>query len=222
MTSAANQLSVVDPAVPATDPTSPSIPLNLLLALLAGGLVGVAAAFLIEFLDDSIKGGDAAESAITGLPVLGTVPRLLISPPTTRSTRSSRSPTRRSAAAEAFRMLRTNLEFAGIDAPVRTIVVTSALPGEGKTTIATNLAVAFARDGTPHTPCRRGPPTSWRPRGVRFPAGSPGLTDVLRSDPVALHSVLRSTQEPNLRVVRVGCQPRTRRSWSARREWKRS
>ena len=183
VTSAANQLSVIEPAVAVLEPTSPNVLLNVLLALFAGLLIGVGAAFLIDYLDDSVKTTeDAAE--ITGSPVLGRIPRLRELPRGDPAYSLVTLAYPRSGAAEAFRVLRTNLEFSGVRAPVRMIVVTSAMPREGKTTVAMNLAVAFAQNG------RR---TLLVDADLRRPGvhevfrvdQAPGLTDLLRSDAVA-------------------------------------
>ncbi|MFI5043082.1 MAG: YveK family protein, partial [Acidimicrobiales bacterium] len=73
--SAANQLTVVEPAVPNPNPSSPRIVLNVLIALLLGGLLGIGGAFLIDYLDDSIKSADDVERA-TGLATLGAIPKM--------------------------------------------------------------------------------------------------------------------------------------------------
>ncbi len=205
VTSAANQLSVIEPAVAVLEPTSPNVLLNVLLALFAGLLIGVGAAFLIDYLDDSVKTTeDAAE--ITGSPVLGRIPRLRELPRGDPAYSLVTLAYPRSGAAEAFRVLRTNLEFSGVRAPVRMIVVTSAMPREGKTTVAMNLAVAFAQNG------RR---TLLVDADLRRPGvhevfrvdQAPGLTDLLRSDAVAPESVMHVTQDANLHVIATGVTP---------------
>jgi capsular exopolysaccharide synthesis family protein len=123
-------------------PVAPTPVRNLALALVLGLLVGVGIAALREAMDTTVK--DAASLAEqVEAPVLSTVPfdararkAPLILPDTTRSTR-----------AEAVRQLRTNLQFADVDRPVKTIVVTSAGPNEGKSTTACNLAIVFAEAG---------------------------------------------------------------------------
>lgn len=136
--------SNISPVEPALVPTSPIRPQPLQTGLL-GAAVGLMLAagiiFLIEYLDDTIKSADQA-SAILGLPVIGYIAELEHDSDKAYVSENPRSPV-----AEAFRTLRTNLEFAGVDKPIKSILVVSSHPGEGKSTVASNLAITIAQGG---------------------------------------------------------------------------
>ena len=125
-----------------TGPHSPRPLRNLALAALLGLLAGAAGAVLREVLDTTIKNSEALQ-ALTASPVLAAVPfdstakdgSLLV----TDGGHSGR--------AEALRQLRTNLQYVDIDRPVKTLVVTSAVSGEGKSSTSCGLAVLFAEAG---------------------------------------------------------------------------
>jgi capsular exopolysaccharide synthesis family protein len=119
----------------------------LALGVGAGLVVGLALAFLFEFLDDSIANVEEAELELgPDVPVLGTVPRLVGKHGSTVSTLVGlRDPG--SAATESYRKIRTALHFLGRDAAGATLQFVSATPGEGATTTAANLAVLLARAG---------------------------------------------------------------------------
>jgi capsular exopolysaccharide synthesis family protein len=126
----------------ADKPVSPTPVRNAGLALVLGLVLGVGAAVLRETLDTSVKSAQAL-AELTGAAVLSTVP---VDP------RAKRAPlivagSAGSVRAEALRQLRTNLQFVNVDSPARAIAVTSAVPGEGKTTTACNLAIVFAEAG---------------------------------------------------------------------------
>jgi len=132
---------LTQPADVPTSPTSPKPVRNGVLGALLGLLVGVGAAFVVERLDRRIREPEELVE-IFGRPVLGTIP-------------DSRSIAKSKAArsispldAEAFRMLRASLHYFEADASVRSVVVTSPSPGDGKTTIAWNLAAAAAGVGS--------------------------------------------------------------------------
>jgi non-specific protein-tyrosine kinase len=113
--------------------------------MILGGMVGVAlaigAAFLWEYLDDTVKTADDIKR-MWGLSTLGAIGRL------TGENRELIAATQpRSSISEQFRMLRTNIRYFGVERPLRTLLVTSAIPGEGKSTTAANLAVAMAQAG---------------------------------------------------------------------------
>jgi capsular exopolysaccharide synthesis family protein len=204
-TVAANRVSVIDPAVPPLQASSPKVPLNTILAAILGVLLAVGFVFLLERLDDRVESADEVET-VTGVPNLGTVLRM---PGATDREPFYRMATLlypRSPAAEAFRTIRTNIEFASIDKPFQTIVVTSAAPREGKTVTASNLAVAFAQSG------RR---TILVDADLRRPgvhdmfslSNTVGLSDLVHSDATTIDDVLRPTDNPNLRVVTAGTVP---------------
>lgn len=136
---------------PATVPSSPISPKPLRTALLSaavGLLLMGGIAFLIEYLDDTIKTPDEVTSAF-GLPVIGMIAEMQSSKKRSINGNSktgifvANQP--RSPISEAFRSLRTNLEFASIDNPLKTLMVTSTYAEEGKTTIAVNLAIILAQ-----------------------------------------------------------------------------
>lgn len=203
--SAANQLTVVEPAVPNPNPSSPKIVVNVLIALLLGGLLGIGGAFLVDYLDDSIKSADDVERA-TGLATLGAIPKMRLDSGKSQIYSLATLVYPRSSVAESFRALRTNLEFTGIDAPIATILVTSPLPREGKTTVATNLAVAFAQAG--HRTVLVDADLR-RPEVHKFFAldNRRGLTSILRSDDISIADVALGTEDANLRIVTSGPPP---------------
>jgi capsular exopolysaccharide synthesis family protein len=136
------KVSVVKPAELPVGPVSPRVPLNLALGLLFGLAVGVGAAVLRETLDTSIKSG-ADLSEHFGLTTLGVIGFDANTP--RRPLLVHEEP--QSPRAETFRQLRTNLQFIDVDSAPRSIVVTSSVPGEGKTTTTVNLAISLAQAG---------------------------------------------------------------------------
>ena len=203
--SGANLLTVVDPAIPATQPSGPRVLLNTILAALVGLLLAIGIAFLLEYLDDTVKSGADVE-ALVGVPTLGAIIRMKGSGERSEIYHLAALLYPRSPAAEAYRTLRTNVEFAAVDAPVRTLLVTSSIPGEGKTTTAANLAVVFAQAG------RR---TLLLDADLRKPGvhkmfnlqNSQGLTSLLRSDEVDAVAVAQATEQENLAVITTGPLP---------------
>jgi capsular exopolysaccharide synthesis family protein len=132
---------------PAIVPIEPIRPRPLQTTALAGavGLMLMAGiAFLIEYLDDTLKTPSDIERVL-GVPVIGYIAQLQFKHKSAEQIYVAQQP--RSPVSEAFRSLRTNLEYAGVDQPIKTIIVTSPSPAEGKTTIASNLAVIIAQSG---------------------------------------------------------------------------
>ncbi|TLM84551.1 polysaccharide biosynthesis tyrosine autokinase [Pseudarthrobacter sp. NamE2] len=135
-------LSIIKPATAPTSPSAPNTRLNLLLGLLAGTALGIGGAILRSKLDNRIR-GEADLRRVTDAPLLGGI---------AFDQDASRKPLLTQAApqsprAESFRQLRTNLQFANVARQAKTVLVTSSLPGEGKSTTATNLAIAVAQAG---------------------------------------------------------------------------
>lgn len=134
---------------PATTPTSPIKPTpvrNGILALIVGLLLGLGLAFLRDHLDDSIKSKEDLARVAMGLPVIGVIPDVAEwkdkTVPLVVSLTDSRS-----AATEAYRTLRTSLQFLGLNRPLRALQITSPGAQEGKSTTIANLAVALADMG---------------------------------------------------------------------------
>lgn len=117
---------------------------NTLLAAAVGLMLAAGIVFLIEYLDDTLKTMDDVERVLQ-LPVIGFIAEIEHNNESDAGVYVSRQP--RSPVSEAFRLLRTNLEFAGVDRPLRRLLLTSAGPNEGKTTVAVNLAAIFAQGG---------------------------------------------------------------------------
>ncbi len=203
--STSNLLTVVEPAVPPTDPVLPRTLLNTLLAAAVGLLAVGGAAFLAEQLDESIKDPDTVRE-VTNLSTLGTIARMKGDRDRSEIYQLTTLLYPRSGVAEAYRTLRSNVEFAAVDARVRTVLVTSATPGEGKTVTAANLAVVFAQAGRKvllvDADLRK-------PRvHAMFNLGNThGLTTMLRGDAVRPEAVSQPTEEASLRVLTTGPLP---------------
>ncbi len=157
-----NNIRTVDPALAPSGPSRPQKARNILLAFLAGLVGGVGLALFREYLDNTVKSPDDVET-LTGLPSLAVVPALPGMGPTHGGfSRGKNLPAQavsgprvellsyiqpKSQISEAFRALRTSLLLSQADHPPQVILVTSALPREGKTTAAVNLAVTLAQLG---------------------------------------------------------------------------
>jgi polysaccharide biosynthesis transport protein len=133
--------SVVKSADLPSVPVAPRPVRSTVLAAFVGLLVGLAAAFLIDHRDDSVRTAEDLV-ALTDIPVLGVVP---VKPPPDNRPIALSEP--HEAVVEVYRGLRTNVQFLGLDGPLRIIQVTSSIAGEGKTTTAANLAVVLAQAG---------------------------------------------------------------------------
>jgi capsular exopolysaccharide synthesis family protein len=144
-TVASTGLEFVTPALVPTSPSSPKPRQDALLGLLAGLVLGVGAAFLRDSLDDTLTTSETAEQ-VNGAPVLATVPMVAswkkIENPVMVAVSDPTSP-----AAEAYRSLRTSLQFSRQERTLRTLLVTSSHAREGKTATVANLGAVFAQAG---------------------------------------------------------------------------
>jgi polysaccharide biosynthesis transport protein len=139
-----SNIRVIDAAERPRKPISPRTTVNMLLGLLSGTVLAFGLAFFFEYLDSRIKTPDEIKGHL-GLPSLGMVPAL------EAKAWKGKEPLIHTGVppgfAEAFRTIRTNVLFSSADEGARILVVTSTGPGEGKTTVASNLAISFAQTG---------------------------------------------------------------------------
>jgi capsular exopolysaccharide synthesis family protein len=184
----ANNVSLIDRAIAPKTPSSPKLPLNLALAFVLGLGLGVVAAFLIEALDDSITTpGDVEEKL--GLPGLGNIPLLDKDEDAISALRDVRSPF-----SEAYYSLRTALQFTTSHGAPKSLLLTSARPGEGKSTTAFATALNLSRigkrvllvDGDLRNPSMHRVLEMDNSQGMsNFLSGSADLNGVVRKTPFA-------------------------------------
>lgn len=211
-----NNIRVVDAPLTPKSPVRPNVPLSLAVGLLAGLGLGVAFALGRELLDRTLKSPDDVRDVL-GLTYLGLLPR------TGEGAREGRRARRRapsseppeltvhakpkSGTAEAARAIRTNLMFMSPDQPPRRLLVTSAVPSEGKTTVACSVAIAMAQAGQRVLllDC-----DLRRPRLHKvFSAPSHlGVSNAVL-DLQSLDEALVSTEVPNLTLLPAGALPPT-------------
>lgn len=140
---ASNSLRVIVPANYPVFPIGPNKQVIILLSAVVGGVLAVAAAFLLEFIDDTIKTPEEV-TQLTELPLLVSLP-LFKHDPHQNELITVIQP--RAHVSEAFRVLRTGVQFASLDKKNVSIMVTSGTPEEGKSTVSANLAVVLAQAG---------------------------------------------------------------------------
>lgn len=140
-TSSANTIEILIPATVPDRPVGPRSELTVILASLIGAILAGGAAYLLSYLDDTIKTPEDV-ARVVNLPTLAGIARVKKPEDQVITLKQPRSPT-----AEAFRGLRTAAQFAAVDTAEASFMITSPNPNEGKSTIAANLAVAMGQAG---------------------------------------------------------------------------
>lgn len=195
---AVNKLSVLEPANLPVRPTGTNKYTIIVLAGLVGLSMGSGAAYLLEFLDKTVKSASDVER-IFGLPVIGYIS--YVSEDGNVASYVSQNPY--SNMAENFRMLRSNIEFFNVTDQIKTIMITSPSEGNGKTTVASNLAQSMAHleqsvilvDADLRRPAVHS--------SLKMSKG-PGISDVIKNNE-ELHNVVRQWRKSsNLQVVTSG------------------
>lgn len=209
---------IIDKALPPVDPIKPKKKINLLLGALLGLGFGLGMAFFVERLDNSLKSIEDVEA--TGLSILGSIPLIKSSKDKKSKKEEEKSEDYqvkkitsnlvthfepKSPISEAYRTFRTNLQFARLDSPLKTILVTSSGPSEGKSTTVANLAITMAQMGTK---------TILIDSDLRRPVlhsifnlqRTPGLTNYLAGN-VPWKEIVQETLIENLSLLTCGVLP---------------
>ncbi|HWH58157.1 MAG TPA: polysaccharide biosynthesis tyrosine autokinase [Terriglobales bacterium] len=212
-----NNIREVDIARTPGSPAEPNIPRNLGFAFVLGLTSGVGLAFLLEGIDNTVRTPEQAQ-AISGLASLGMIPmgsknsadngskRGLMVTGTKEPVELVTQSRPQSQMAESYRALRTSLLLTTLGAPPKTILITSALPREGKTTTSINTAVVLAQKGTRvlliDADLRR--PSIHKALGL---GPRVGLSNVLTGGATLQQATVRSSVLPNLYILPAGTPP---------------
>jgi len=213
----ANNFQVVDSARSPTYPIEPNIPRNLGFGAVLGLATGVLIAFLLEGLDNTIRTTEQAQ-LISGLAPLGMIPlgsksasegthpKRLVIASSKEAVELITQVRPQSQMAESYRALRTSLLLSNLGAPPKVIMVTSALPQEGKSTTSINCAVVLAQKGVRvlliDADLRR--PSIHKTLGM---GPRSGLSNVLTGSTKLEQAITRSTILPNLHILPAGTLP---------------
>ncbi|HKG93432.1 MAG TPA: polysaccharide biosynthesis tyrosine autokinase [Gemmatimonadaceae bacterium] len=200
---------IIDQAAVPQWPVSPSRRRALMLSVALGLLLGIGLAVLLDRLDDSVKTPDEIREQL-GVTLLGSIPRIKAEKPvpgvqTNAAERLVTHADPRSPVAEAYRSLRTNLAFARAQEELRTVVLTSPGPADGKSTSVANLATTFAQQGQRTLLVDADLRRAVLDKTFDVPR-SPGLTEVIVGA-VPLENAVHDTPIPNLFVLSSGQFP---------------
>ncbi len=212
-----NNFRTVDVARVPTTPAEPNVPRNLAFALALGLTTGVGLAFLLEAVDNTVRTPEQAQ-VISALPSLGMIPlgsksSTEVSGKQRLSVTSSKEAVElitqsrpQSQMAESYRALRTSLLLTSLGAPPKVILITSALPQEGKTTTSLNCGIVLAQKGSRvllmDADLRR--PSIHKALGM---GPRTGLSNVLTGGATVQQATVRSTVLPTLFVLPAGTPP---------------
>ena len=199
-----NNISVVDKAQVPTFPFKPDLGRGITTGMAIGLIVGLLVAWVLEHLDDSIRFADEVERE-TGAAVLGVVPKLKVADSERNRVAINAHLDPSSAFSEAYRSVRTALQFSTTNGAPRRMVVTSSSKNEGKSTTALALAINFAQMGKP---------VLLIDADLRNPVlhkllqveNAKGLSNYLSGN-LGLNQVVQSTSIPNLFVMTTGPLP---------------
>jgi capsular exopolysaccharide synthesis family protein len=211
------KVHILDPALIATK-IKPNKKTSLLLGMFLGLAVGIGYAFIREFLDNTVKAVEHIERK--GLTILGIIPDMR-GTNTKKSVEKLETPSKggtdfrrrlityedpKSPISESYRSLRTNIVYASADKKIKSLLISSSQPGEGKSTTTANLAIAFAQlrkktlliDADLRKPVQHN--VFGHPRG-------PGLSEYLINDVKDINSIIHKTKVENLFILTAGGLP---------------
>ena len=198
-----NNIIIREKAEAPRSPIKPKRKTNVMLAALLGLFGGVAIAFLLEYLDTTIKSQEDVEDAV-GLPFLGVIPSFTADEPEPTSELFTYTYPK-SSITESIRSIRTNILFSAAEAPLKKLLVTSAGPQEGKSTTVINLGIIFAQGGKRvlivDSDLRR--PRIHKAFNV---TRDRGLTNLIMNE-AKPEQVIVNTKVPNLSVIPCGPIP---------------
>jgi capsular exopolysaccharide synthesis family protein len=197
---AVNTITVIEPATLPVRPIGPSKYVMVLVAAAIGFVLAAAGAYLLDYLDDTMKNPADVQEAL-GLATLGAVPRM--NGPSGQGTLLPESPP---PVVESYNVLRTNLLFAAVGQRLRSLLITSSTPNEGKSLTVANLGIALAQssqrvilvDGDLRRP---------RLHKLFHLANAHGVTTALLQHPFDVERHLQLTDVPGLRVLTAGPIP---------------
>lgn len=194
-------VQLIDEAVLPTNPVSPKPIYNMAIACFLGIMFSIALVFLLEYLDNTIKTKQDVEKVI-GLSVIGLITLIDIKDNDNMTKKGSMLKILKSQISEQFRTLKTNIRFASLGDEIKSIVFTSSLSGEGRSTVIANLAVAMAITGKRVVimDCDFRKPTIHKQFSV---SNSMGLTNILLQDRKIEESII-TTDVPNLYILTSG------------------
>ncbi len=199
-----SNISIVDPAKIPDAPSKPKKMTNIILAIICGLTMGIGLAFFLEYLDNTIKTAEDVERHLN-IPFLGPVGRMVTkgNNPDTEFVIDLKEPN--SSISEQLRNVRTNILFSASDNPRQALLLTSAVAREGKTFLATNLAISMAQMGKKvllvDADMRK--PRLHKIFGLKK---DPGLTNILAED-MDFNSVVHDTEMENLKLITCGTTP---------------
>lgn len=200
-----NNISVVDVAVTPEEVSNNTLKRDLLIALFIGifGTIGVV--FVVYYFDDTVKLTDNLEEEI-GMPVVAKVFKSDIGSKNNRKIELLVQKYPKSVVSESIKTLRTNLQFSSVDEDIKTILITSSIPGEGKSFISANLAISFAQTDKRvlivDCDMRKG-----RQHRIFKLSNSKGLSNLLIDDMTNLKDYINKTSVPGVHVITRGTVP---------------
>jgi len=198
---ALNTITIVEPAELPIHPVANNNAMMIIIAVMIGFVLAATAAYALEYLDDTIRNPQDAQKALA-LSTLGTIPYVKGAKDQNVVLLDSSQP----LAADAYRVLRTNLRFASVDHPLKRLLITSPTIGEGKSATTANLGVALAQtgqkviivDADQHRPTMH----------LFFKLqNTVGLTTAIVQNNPDMEALLSGTNIPNLRVLTSGPTP---------------
>ena len=200
-----NNISVVDVAVTPEEVSNNTLKRDLLIALFISifGTIGVV--FVVYYFDDTVKLTDNLEEEI-GMPVVAKVFKSDVGSKNNRKVELLAQKYPKSVVSESIKTLRTNLQFSSVDEDIKTILITSSIPGEGKSFISANLAISFAQTDKRvlivDCDMRKG-----RQHRIFKLSNSKGLSNLLIDDMTNLKDYINKTSVPGVHVITRGTVP---------------
>lgn len=201
---AVNALKVLEPPLLPTAPIASDLVRNLLVAAIMGFMLAAGGAYLLEFMDRTFRSIDELKQTLN-VTILGAIPEITEADDDSGQKLIMLQP-RQTSAAEAYRMVRVNLQFAAVDHPLRRILLTSAQSKDGKSLAAANLSIALASAGNKVVliDCDLHKPTQHH---IFKLANYSGVTTALLVDGAQIESLLQPTIVPHLSVLTSGPLP---------------